>query len=417
MRSSLVSKSAVAAKIKTTASPLRAKLSNGLQVVSQDNGGAVSQLILAFRAGSRYQSTTQQGLVHHIRNFVGRDVQSYPGLQLVWASAASGGQMNSFASRDILGVHMAVPRDTAEYALSILGQVASRPAFKPWEIEDVLPTIRADLTRKTPYGIVFEDIHRAAFRNDSLGHSLYAQKNEIGRFGSEEMKEFAKKHFVNGNGVLVGINVDSETLNNYGEQNGAIQDGSLVVSHLSPFRGGDYRRTSPGSAVHVIIAGTGAQNNDVKQLAAQSIIAAHIQTTVSPLTQNILPGGVPSGSAVSASYDGSGLIGIYLNTTAAMSDPLVRRTVEEFRNLKIKNLEGTKRRAINEILFNSQNTVFTGFDLATAALHKGPEPSAIIEEIQKIQEKDVNGFVKTAFERIAISAYGNCSGITYSDEI
>uniref|UniRef100_A0A1I7UYZ9 SWIB domain-containing protein n=1 Tax=Caenorhabditis tropicalis TaxID=1561998 RepID=A0A1I7UYZ9_9PELO len=147
----LVSKSAVAAEVKTTASPLRAKLSNGLQVVLQDNGGAVSQLV---SLSSRENP-----------------------------SAASGGQMNSF---------------NAEYALSILGQVASCPAFKPWEIEDVLPTIRADLTRKTPHGIVFEDIYRAAFRSDSLGHSLYAQKNEIGGFGSEEMKEFAKKHFVNG---------------------------------------------------------------------------------------------------------------------------------------------------------------------------------------------------------------------------
>ena len=145
---------------------------------------------------------------------------------------------NSFASRDIFGVQISVARDDAAYALSILGHVASKPAFKPWETEDVLPTIRADLSQKTPYSRVFEDLHRAAFRNDSLSYSLLSSKNQIGAFKSDEMPKFADKHFVSGNRVLVGINVDHNILKNYAEESGTISEGSIVMNHMAPFRVG-----------------------------------------------------------------------------------------------------------------------------------------------------------------------------------
>ncbi|KAF1753048.1 hypothetical protein GCK72_019604 [Caenorhabditis remanei] len=428
MRSSLVSKSAAALKANSQTAPIKEKLKNGLTVVAQDNNGAVSQLILAFRAGARYQSVTQQGLVHHIRNFVGRDAQSYPGLQLVWSSAASGAQMNSFASRDIFGVQISVARDDAAYALSILGHVASKPAFKPWETEDVLPTIRADLSQKTPYSRVFEDLHRAAFRNDSLSYSLLSSKNQIGAFKSDEMSKFAAKHFVSGNGVLVGINVDHNILKNYAEESGTISEGSIVMNHMAPFRGGDYRRFARGDNVHIVIAGAGAPINDVKQRAVQSVFLAHVGRS-SPLkfatlpgTQSglglaNLPGGV-TGSSFQAAYDGSGLAGVYLISPAANSDAAVRAAVGALRKPKVQDIEGCKRRAIAEILFSSENSVLSAYEHATNALYKGPDSSNdLISEIQKVDVKDVEKFADGAFQRLAISAYGNYFRIPYSDEI
>lgn len=416
MRASLASKSAAALKAQSHVAPLKTKLKNGLSVVAQDNNGAVSQLILAFRAGSRYQSVTQQGLVHHIRNFVGRDVQSYPGLQLVWSSAASGGQLNSFASRDVFGVQMSVPRDKADYALSILGQVAAQPAFKPWEMEDVLPTIHADLAQKTARAVVFEDIHRAAFRNDSLGFSLYSSKNQIGAYKSEELQEFARKHFVSGNGVLVGINVDSGTLQQYGEENGAIRDGIAVMNHGAYFRGGDHRRFARGNDVHIMIAGAGAPVGDVKSLAAQHVLLAHIGQS-SPLKLRILGSSSSEVDAFGASYDGSGLIGAYLHTSGAKAESAVKKTVEALRNAKIQKLEECKRRAINEIHFTSESSLLSGYEHATNALYKGPELSELVAEIQKVDQSAIDRFAKNAFERLAIAAYGNHSTVPYSDEI
>ncbi|CAP36006.2 Protein CBR-UCR-2.3 [Caenorhabditis briggsae] len=429
MRASAVSKSAAAA-LKTNGgpvAPIKEKLKNGLTVVAQDNNGAVSQLILAFRAGSRYQSVTQQGLVHHIRNFVGRDAQSYPGLQLVWQTGVVGGQMTSFASRDIFGVQISVPREESAYALSILGHVASKPAFKPWEIEDVLPTIRADIAHKSIYTQLFEDLHKAAFRNDSLAYSIYSSKKQVGAFGSEELSKFAAKHFVTGNGCLVGINVDGEILKSYGEESGTISEGQSVHNHMEPFRGGDYRRFARGDTVHIMISGAGSPLSELRQLASQYVFLAHIGRT-SPLKFASVPGtmsgmgmaGLPSsfaGSAFQAPYDGTGLAGVYMVSDASHSDLAVRAAVKALRQTKVQDLEGCKRRAISELLFSMENSTHLAYEHATNALYKGPDASTLIAEIQKITDSDIEKYVKFTFEHLAIAAHGNHFKVPYSDEI
>ncbi|VDM52003.1 unnamed protein product [Angiostrongylus costaricensis] len=146
--------------------------------------------VLLFRAGSRYENLNQHGLVHHLRNSVGRDSANYPGLSLIWSSAVSGGRVNAFSTRDIYGVSLALPRDETSVGISILGHIA-QPAFKPWDFEDVLPTLKVDNAYKAAYDVAFEDLHRAAYRNGPLARSVYAPKVAIGKLSYKTLAEFS----------------------------------------------------------------------------------------------------------------------------------------------------------------------------------------------------------------------------------
>ena len=52
--------------------------------------------VLAFRAGSRFEDVNQKGLVHHVRNFVGRDSEQFLGVPLLWSTAAIGANLVSW---------------------------------------------------------------------------------------------------------------------------------------------------------------------------------------------------------------------------------------------------------------------------------------------------------------------------------
>ncbi|CAB3411720.1 unnamed protein product [Caenorhabditis bovis] len=212
------------------------KVSSGLTVATLDNHGPLSQLVLAFRAGSRYETAAQAGLVHTLRNFVGRDTTQYPGTSVVWSSAAAGGVLKSFATRDIFGVSMTVPRDETAHALSILGHAASQPAFKPWEVEDVLPTMRADNGYRTPFDYVFEGIHRAAYRNGPLANSVYSPCSQIGKISTQTLSKFADDHLVSGNGIIFGTNIEQEQLILYAENYSPIRQGNAVSTPSSPYK-------------------------------------------------------------------------------------------------------------------------------------------------------------------------------------
>lgn len=43
-------------------------MDNGIKVASLDNGGAISKVAVAIKAGSRYEASTQLGLSHLIKN-------------------------------------------------------------------------------------------------------------------------------------------------------------------------------------------------------------------------------------------------------------------------------------------------------------------------------------------------------------
>ncbi|CAI2358205.1 unnamed protein product [Caenorhabditis sp. 36 PRJEB53466] len=212
------------------------KLGNGLTVATVEANGPLTQLVLAFRAGSRFEEPNQAGLSHTVRNFVGRDTQQYFGTSVVWSSSASGAVLKSFTTRDLFGVALTIPRDETSTGVSILGQSAALPGFKPWEVEDVLPTLRADNAFRTQYDYVVDGIHKAAYRNGGLANPIFSPCSKIGSLSTETLSRFANKHFVTGNGVLFATNAVHEDLVLYGENFSPIRQGNSVSTPSSAYK-------------------------------------------------------------------------------------------------------------------------------------------------------------------------------------
>uniref|UniRef100_A0A8R1HG98 PH domain-containing protein n=1 Tax=Caenorhabditis japonica TaxID=281687 RepID=A0A8R1HG98_CAEJA len=212
------------------------KLENGLTVATIEDNKPVSQLVLAFKAGSRFENSNQAGLTHTIRNFVGRDTQQYFGSSIVWTSAAIGAVLKSFTTRDVFGVALTLPRDQISAGLSILGQAAAVPGFKPWEVEDVYPTMRADNAFRTQFDFVIDGIHKAAYRNSGLANTIFSPCSKIGSISSDALTQFANKHFVSGNAVIFATNAKHEDVELYGKNYSPIRNGSAVTAPKNTYK-------------------------------------------------------------------------------------------------------------------------------------------------------------------------------------
>ncbi|VDM49978.1 unnamed protein product [Toxocara canis] len=239
------------------------RLPNGLSVASLDVGGAVSQLVIAFRAGARYEEPKEAGLVHHLRNAVGVDSKKYLGTQMLWQCGSVGANLSSAVSRDLFVVQMSVVRDHAAIALSLLGELA-QSAFKPWDMEEVYGTLRIDRAYLQPYDILIEKLHSAAFRNGPLGNQLYAKSSKIGKITSNQLTDFAASRLVSGNGVLVGVNVDHSQVLTYASTQLTIPELASKATVTSRYRGGEVRHNATMRMAHVAIVGEGASLQDHK---------------------------------------------------------------------------------------------------------------------------------------------------------
>ncbi|VDL70725.1 unnamed protein product [Nippostrongylus brasiliensis] len=400
------------------------RLPSGLTVASVDNHGPISHLVLMFRAGSRYEGANQHGLVHHLRNAVGTDSSNYPGMSLVWSSAVSGGRVNAFSTRDVYGASLALPRDQSSVGISILGHIA-QPAFKPWDVEDMIPTLKTDNAYKQPYNVAYEDLHRAAFRSGSLGHSVYAPKQSIGKISYKALEDFAAKHLTTGQAVLYGINIEHERMVLYGDSHAPINNGQKVAALPSPYKGGEWRRPAGGSMAHVLLAGEGAPLSNAKAMAVQAVLlasigrSASVQFSGTPGNAAVLRAvsGNGGASAFQAAYEDTGLVGVYIIADGAHVAKAVTSAASAIKSYKCSDIEAAKRRATNELLRDAAHSNPTSIDRSAQILAGLTTHGAILEAIQQVTAADVEAAAKKMSSKFSLACYGNVDEVPYLDTL
>jgi ubiquinol-cytochrome c reductase core subunit 2 len=76
-----------------------------------------------------------------------------------------------------------------ETGLKSLGDVASKQIFKPWEISDNIPRLKYELAGLSPYALLLDLLHRAAYRT-GLGNSLFCPDYLVGSHSTESVSKY-----------------------------------------------------------------------------------------------------------------------------------------------------------------------------------------------------------------------------------
>ncbi len=185
----------------------RRLLPNGLPVIVLPRPGLHSvSMALMVRAGPRFERPADSGLSHLLEHMLFRGTETHPSSFAMNAAIESiGGEVNGYTQRDVLSIHMTVPRESAEVGLVLLGQLCRRPVLSGLEIERqvVVEEIR--------------DTHDAEGRETDIdglsrlvlwpGHAM-AQPitgsiNQVMRFTEADVRRYHQRLFNAQNAVLV----------------------------------------------------------------------------------------------------------------------------------------------------------------------------------------------------------------------
>ncbi|CAL2049025.1 unnamed protein product [Caenorhabditis brenneri] len=381
-------------------------LENGLKVASVELNGATSSIVLAFRAGSRYQPANKQGLTHLIRNSVGRDAPEFPGLALVWNTAQNGGQLTAVSNRDVLAIEVNVVRDQSAVALSLLGQLGNN-AFKPWDVEDVKhDTLPADATYLTGTTIAFEQLHQAAFRNGGLGLSNYSVNN----VSAKDLSAFAKARLVAGDAVLVGVNVDHDTLVQAGSSQFPLGQGKAAQAAPSKYFGGEVRKDGRGNRSYVAIAGEGSAITSTKDVAVQAVVAEILLNAAQKVTSEAI--------SVNLNYQDAGLVGVQFSAENSKITEVTKSIASAIKSANVKDIDNAKKAASVKVLAEAQNASGVALEKATQVL-AGVEtsPREIHDAINAVTSQEVTQALSRVNGKLSLAAYGSTSLVPYLDEL
>lgn len=88
------------------------------------------------RGGPRFESPSDNGLSHLLEHLIFRGTEAYPSSYAINAAIeAIGGEVNGYTQRDVLSIHMTVPRESARAGLALLSQLCLRPCLTGLDIE------------------------------------------------------------------------------------------------------------------------------------------------------------------------------------------------------------------------------------------------------------------------------------------
>ncbi|KAI6223785.1 Cytochrome b-c1 complex subunit 2, mitochondrial [Aphelenchoides fujianensis] len=415
------------------------RLPNGLTAASIDLNGPVSSIVLAYRAGSRYQQPDEGGVVHVLRNNFGKDSEKYLGVKLLWQMGGAGGNLSSYATKDLLAVQLDVVRDNSPVGVSLLGEFGS-PALKAWDVEDAEHALAVDLKNQKPYDVLLDLFHKSAYRNGGLGIPLLAQPFQQ-HVDHHKLAAFARSRLVASEAVLLGVNVDHSDLLNYASQQSAVREGKAGSPAESPYIGGlDTRQEGPTSVAHVLIGGEGTGLKDQKAVAVQEVLAALIGASVGLKFANSAVGG--AGAVVSATVEraankrpvgvapvnvvhaDSGLVGVYVATDGQYADTTVRAAYQALKTLAKDGAEADAFKAAQkyaqlEALLHLEWPAHLALDQAHAVLSTGHllAPSDLAAEIAKVSADDVKQAAKRIVDKPSMAAYGRIGQVPYLDQL
>jgi predicted Zn-dependent peptidase len=412
------------------------RLSNGITVGSIDNQGPVSQYVIAYRAGTRYEQADEAGLVHHLRHAIGIDSNNYLGVKLLWQNGSIGGTLNASSDRDLLLIHISALRNHAPIALSLLGEFA-QPAMKPWDLEDVSHSMKIAAKAIDPFDATLEHLHRAAYRNGPLGNSNFTPDFRAGKFCPKKLAKFASSRLVAGEAAIVGINVDHSLLVQFANEQNSIPEGKGPTPPASPYYGGDTRQATSSQLAHVAIAGAGVGFNDAKGIAVQHVLAAAIghgpATKYSPhhghgvVTSSILksanhnPVGI---CPVNVTHSDSGLVGVYIVADGARIEPYIRAAVDGLKQLASQGassdtLEIAKKTAELNILIRGENPTTLATDRAAQLLASGSSqtPVELSQQVRNVSSEEVKKAATKMMSKLSVGAYGYIAHVPYADQL
>lgn len=181
-------------------------LSNGLRVLVLElpHLHAVSHAFM-LRTGPRYESEVDNGISHLVEHLVFRGTIDHPDSSaLNVAVEALGGEINGLTQRDATTIHVTIPPRSAAAALSLLGEICSRPLLSGLEIErDVVMEELLDTLDASGAELDVDTLSRRVLWNGhGIGLPIAGSPETVEAITEEQCRAHFERTFVAENAVL-----------------------------------------------------------------------------------------------------------------------------------------------------------------------------------------------------------------------
>ncbi|XP_052871745.1 mitochondrial-processing peptidase subunit beta-like [Anopheles cruzii] len=173
------------------------KLASGLRVASEDSGSQTATVGLWIDAGSRYESTTTNGVAHFLEHmaFKGTVKRSQTDLELEVENM--GAHLNAYTSREQTVFYAKCLSKDISKAVEILSDIIQHSTLGEGEIERERGVILREMqeVESNLQEVVFDHLHATAYQDTPLGNTILGPTKNIQSIGKTDLQRYISDHY------------------------------------------------------------------------------------------------------------------------------------------------------------------------------------------------------------------------------
>ncbi len=142
--------------------------------------------------GARDEDPEEAGASHFLEHLLFKGTDSRSASEIAEAVEAVGGEMNAFTTHEYTAYHTRLPASQLVLGLDLLGEVFTRPAFRPGEVEAERQVILEELAMEDDCheDRVLTLLGEAMFPGHPLGAEVLGSRESIGVMSREQISAF-----------------------------------------------------------------------------------------------------------------------------------------------------------------------------------------------------------------------------------
>jgi predicted Zn-dependent peptidase len=173
-------------------------LDNGITVVTESIPYfSTVSLGIWFKAGSRFEDHSNNGISHFIEHMLFKGTASRSARDIARQFDAIGGSINAFTGKEYTCVYARVLRKDMDLALDIISDMYNNPLFKDEDIEKEKYVVVQEIkmVEDSPEESIYDMFNASYFKGHPLGMTILGSETNVESLTADQLKAYFREYY------------------------------------------------------------------------------------------------------------------------------------------------------------------------------------------------------------------------------
>ena len=172
-------------------------LPNGLRVIHLPSSSPVVYCGIGINAGSRHESSGEEGLAHFCEHVTFKGTQRRTSIQILNCLESVGGDLNAFTNKEDTIFYAAIQKEHFPRAVDLLTDIVFNSVYPQHEIEHETDVICDEIEsyNDSPAELIYDEFENMVFLGHPLGHNILGTREQVQAFTSKDACRFTQRYY------------------------------------------------------------------------------------------------------------------------------------------------------------------------------------------------------------------------------